>query len=148
MRFDPVCSTQELNHDQSSQHHVAGMAVGSVVLGLRTERSEGSKKSHRRRTAHRSESLVGRKFGSLNLCHLEVLVRYTWPAQKNGEFLQKETHPVEAACNVTAPAVQAKGLSMKKTGRVDFDKTTAHLQTTAPQTVEEQTEVLLCGSQL
>ena len=123
------------------------MAVGSVVLGLRTERSEGSKKSHRRRTAHRSESLVGRNFGSLNLCLLEVLVRYSWPPEKMANR-SRETHPVEAAGNVTAPTVQAKGLSMKKTGRVDFDKTTAHLQTTAPQTVEEQTEVSLCGSQL
>ena len=56
---------------------------------------------------------------------ISVILRYLFdtPGQqkKNGESLQRD-----ASCgssgNVTAPAVQAKGLSMKKTGRVDFDK--------------------------
>ena len=56
------------------------MAVDSVVLGLRTE--EAPRKTHRQRTTHRRESLVGRNFDSLNLCHLEVLVRFLWPAEK------------------------------------------------------------------
>ena len=123
---------------------------------------EAPRKTQRQRTAHRPESLVGRNLGSLN--RLEVLVRYPLASRKNDEFLQKDA-PMETVSNDSAPKCRPGD----QTRGVDFDtrqqpqrtrsagqetllgqgqsSRTVRLQTTAPQTVEEQTERLLCGSQ-
>ena len=71
-------------HDPSSQRCVAGMAVSSVVLGLQTEGSRGSKKTHRQRTAHRPESLVGRNF----VASISVILRNLFDIP--GEFFQED----------------------------------------------------------
>ena len=54
------------------------------------------------RTAHRPESLVGRNYDSPNLCHLEVLVRHPWPAEKIAK-LPREVHAVKTDGNISTP---------------------------------------------
>ena len=59
---------------------------------------EAPRKTHLQRTAHRPESLVGRNFDSVNLCHLEILLRCSWPAEKMAN-ISRETYPVKTVSN-------------------------------------------------
>ena len=57
------------------------------VCGLRDVEAPG--KTHRQRTAHRPESLVGRNFASLNRCHREVgTCSIPLASRTDGESLQ------------------------------------------------------------
>ena len=58
--------------------------------------------------------------------------------------LPRETHPVKTVGNISASVVQAlSGQDQRNRLR----HATVRLQTSAPQSAEEQTERLLCGSQ-
>ena len=137
VRFDLVCSAQEVGHDSSSQHFFAGMAVDSVVLGCGLSEVWPPRKTHRQRW---------RNFASLNLCRLEVLVRYSPDQQKNAESLQKD-----ASCENSRQRQRTRCAGQKALRGQDQKSrlryATVRLQTTAPQTAKDQRERLLCGSQ-